>query len=220
MQFLLDNCNQNNKSNMWFYKLSVLLLSVDYRAGEFLHIYQSCFFKFSSLHKRNAFCVCRFLRWVWGSLWCCHSFKTNFFILLLETCSHFVRGTWKDGSKLNCLLAPVMPFMTSALLFSFPSPRYTFCTVDRHNKWISAFFTEFTEIAAQGCCPDTFTGRRLSVLLECSLFLKALWKEATHCCSQWWPLIATFHLYIMDCYGYYIKDLTTYQFTKGVIYIL
>lgn len=56
MQFLLDNCNQNNKSNMCFYKLPALLLSVDYRAGEFLHIYQSCFFKFSSFHKPNVFC--------------------------------------------------------------------------------------------------------------------------------------------------------------------
>lgn len=55
-------------------------------------------------------------------MWCFHSFKTNLFILLLETCSHFVHGTWKDGSKLNCLLASVMPFVTSARLFSLPSP--------------------------------------------------------------------------------------------------
>ncbi len=144
--------------------------------------------------------------------------KMNLFILSLETCSHFVRGTWEDGCKLNCLLAPVMPFVTSAFLFSFPlPPLHTFYTVDRHNKWISAFFTE---IAVQGCCPDTFTERRLSILLECSLFSKASWKEATHRCSQWWPLIATFHLYIMYCYSYYIENLAICQFTKGQICIL
>lgn len=205
---------------------STPLLSVDYRAGEFLHICQSCHLKFSSLQKCIAIstekiCICRFLSWVWGSTWCFYSFKPNLFILLLETCSHFVCGTWEDGCKLNCLLAPVMPFVTSAFLFSFPlPPLHTFYMVDRHNKWIFAFFTEFTEIAVQGCCPDTFSERRLYILLECSLFSKASWKEATHRCSQWWPLIATFHLYIMYCYSYCNEDLAVWQFTKGQICIL
>lgn len=113
---------------------------------------------------------------------------------------------------IKLLASTLMPSVTSAFLFSPP----VHISHRERNKWISAFFTEF-ENAVQGCCPDTFTGRRLSILLECSPISEALYKEETNRCSRGWPLIVAFPL-MYFCHSYYIEDPADCQFTKGQIF--
>lgn len=95
---------------------------MDYRAGEFLHNYQSRFrfllFKRVSLFPLKRFGLADMRGQFEGQPGAFIHSKRSFLLSCFETCLHFVRGTRKDGCKLNCLLAPVMPFVTSAFLFS------------------------------------------------------------------------------------------------------